>query len=324
MQKENIINRVRNFTGKKIIVVGDILLDNYIFGKVLRINPERAGYPLLTVEKEEYRLGGAGNVAVNLASLGARVDLYGAIGQDKEGEIVKELCIKRKVNLIPITSGRTIVKQRWIESSQNDYFGRADFGEINIEPITELQTRQILDALEKEKPDVLILSDYNKKIFRTNLAKSLIELANKNNFPTVIDPKPKNIKSFQNATLLCHNLKEAKEVIGDEYNTMNIEEVVKKLKNITGINSLTVTCGAEGMVTYDGQFHKIPTRSREIADVTGAGDTTTAVIALALAANTTLPESAFIANVAAGIVCNKTGTATVTQKRLINEILRRE
>jgi rfaE bifunctional protein kinase chain/domain len=311
---------VKKFDNKKVSVVGDILLDNYVFGRVSRINPERPGYPLLTVEREEYRLGGAGNVAVNLSSLGAQTSLFGVIGADLYGSIIKKLCKKRSVKLFPAISKRTILKQRWVESSHNDYFGRADFGEHNLKPINNEEIESIYKSVIQQEPEIIILSDYNKSVLKGSLGGKINNWARTKGIDVIVAPKPVNINAFKGISLICPNLKESKEIVGPIHSNKNLSEIAKQLKEVTKSKYAIITCGSKGMVSYDGTFKHIPTQAKEIVDVTGAGDTTIAALTLAISSGATLQESAFIANIAAGVVCDKMGTSTITQKRLLNEI----
>jgi D-glycero-beta-D-manno-heptose-7-phosphate kinase len=321
-EKEKLLEIAKKFGNRKVAVIGDILLDNYIYGKVSRVNPERPGYPLLTVEREENRLGGAGNVAVNFASLGADVSLFGVIGKDKQGFVIKKICKKTKVKLFAINRKRTLLKQRWIESTHNDYFGRADFGESNIKKINEQDSKMLFNEVVKEKPDVLILSDYNKGIFKGDLGSRIINWAKMHDVKVIVAPKPQNINSFHGASLVIPNLKETREIVGMEYADKEMHDIMRRLGEITECKNLIVTCGDDGIVTYDGEIGRMRTRAREVVDVTGAGDTTLAALSLAVSSGASLQEAAHIANVAAGIVCGKSGTAAVKQNELTRELMR--
>jgi rfaE bifunctional protein kinase chain/domain len=321
MEKERLVNFVKRFSGKKIAVVGDIVLDSYLFGKVSRVNPERPGYPLLMVEKEEFRLGCAANVGMNLASLGAIVSVYGCIGDDKHGIIIKEMCEKNRIKLKQVNRETTITKQRWIESTHNDYLGRADFGEEKIEPLNESLANELLNDLIKNNFEAIILSDYNKGVFKNGFAQKIIEYANSKGIITVVDPKPANALSFKGATLIRPNLSEAQIIIGEK--EQDFEVLARKLKEKVGSKEIVITCGGQGMITYDSNkgFNHIKTKARQVIDVTGAGDTVASVLTISLLAGANLVEAAHIANYAAGIVVEKMGTASTTQEELIIRIL---
>jgi len=322
MADEALIDAVRKFNGKRVAVVGDIALDYYIFGKVSRVNPERQGYPLLTVEREEFRLGCAANVAMNLASLGASVSLYGWIGDDDHGKKIWEECQKNGIRLFCVKRDKTITKQRWIESNHNDYLGRADFGEERIEPIDERQSNELFENLIANGFEAIVLSDYNKGMFKGNLSKRIINWANANNVLTVVDPKPINTMQFTGASLIRPNLSEARMIIGE--NEENLELLAKKLKDKVQSKEIVISCGSQGMIVDNGGFHHIKTKARQVIDVTGAGDTVAAVLTLSLLSSVDLVQAAKIANYAAGIVVEKQGTATVNVIELIKRITEEE
>jgi rfaE bifunctional protein kinase chain/domain len=313
-----LIEKVRKFNGKKVAVVGDIALDHYVFGKVSRINPERPGYPLLAVEKEEFRLGCAANVAMNLASLGAEVSLYGWVGEDEAGKKLWEECQKNNIRLVCVKRDITITKQRWIEINHNDYLGRADFGENKIEAIDDKSGEELFDNLIREGFEAVVLSDYNKGMFRGNLSRRIIDWANAHNILTVVDPKPINAMHFSGASLIRPNLSEAQAIIGEK--EIDFALLAKKLKDKVQSKEVVITCGSQGIIVENGEFHHIKTKARQVVDVTGAGDTVAAVLTLSLLAEADLVQAAKIANYAAGIVVEKQGTATVNADELIKRI----
>ncbi len=318
MNKDRLIKAVNEFKNRKIIVIGDIILDKYTFGKVERINPERKSAPLIKVEREEYRLGGAGNVAANLASLEVNVSLYCLFGDDYHGKIIEELCEKNKINLTHFYHRESIVKERFIEAEFGDYLLRSDSGESNLEMISQDGLNYLSSRLQNEKNvEAIILSDYNKKMFRNGAGKLLIE---NRNIPCIVDPKPENIGCFKDVDLIKTNIKEAREITGmKEADEM---AVFRDLCNKTRIKNTVVTCGKNGMICYDGkEINEIPTKTREVIDVCGAGDTCIAVIGLGFINKLKLVESAQLANYAAGIVVQKQGTATLTRHELIARIM---
>lgn len=319
-EKERLVEIVKKFNNKKVGVVGDVLLDSYLFGKVERINPDRPGYPLLKVERQEHRLGGAGNVAANLISLGANVVLFGAIGDDLYGTIFRKRCRRLRVKFIPIIEGNTLLKQRRIEITHKDYLGREDFGEAQLEKLSEKSEKRIFKVIIRERPEILILSDYNKRIFRGDFAKRLINWAKTQGISVIVDPKPDNIGSLKGATLVRPNLKEAREIVGKEYARKDIKDIIKKLKGVVDSKYVVISCGSDGMASYDEEFYHVPTEVKELTDVTGAGDTVIAALALAILSDASLAEATYISNCAAGIVVERLGTASVTQKELIDRI----
>ena len=315
--REKLIESVKSFFRYKIAVVGDIALDCFLYGFVERINPENPGAPLIRIDKEEYRLGCAGNVAENLVSLHAVASLYTVAGKDNYAEIIKNLCKDNNIFLFAEQEGETIRKQRVIEEEHGHYISREDFGESKLEAISRSTEKLLFESLDSAKIDALILSDYNKHLFRGEFGRELIALANSKRIPTIVDPKPVNIDSFYGATLICPNIHEARQIT--DYNG-NIKELTKRLKEKTGSEYVIITRGKEGLLTYDGSFYEIPTHAREVTDVTGAGDTVAAVLTLGLVSGLDIKESAQLANYAAGIVVEKAGTSQVSQEELIDRI----
>lgn len=309
---------ISQFKDKKIAVIGDISLDVYTFGEVRRINPEKPAAPLLKKIREEYRLGCAANVAANLSAINAETILYSVSGEDRAGSEIFRLCREKKIEAFMPSDGETIVKERLIEIEHNDYLARVDSGETNLNPISQDSIDQIMTNLYAFRPrDAIILSDYNKRVFGSNLAEKVIKYANEFAIPLVADIKPKNYNKFLNSTVIAPNLEEAEQMAGPR---STLEELAFRLKEKMKSKYLVITLGKDGMLTYDGSYHKMPTQAREVVDVVGAGDTVTALLALSLASEASIVEAAQIANVAAGIVVEKQGTATVTKEEILERI----
>lgn len=318
-ERERLASYVEKFKSKKVAIVGDVLLDHYLYGDASRTNPEMPGSPLLIVTGEEYRLGGAGNVAANVASLGAEVSLYGIVGiNNPASEQIRQLCKQRGIeHHLYTSSDRTIVKQRLIEKAHNNYLARIDFGERSLTPIDEESEGLIETIIRGCSAEAVILSDYNKGVFLGNLGQKIIDLANSKGMISLVDPKPINAQRFKKATVMRPNLKEAKEIVKSD---VDEQTLARMLKDFSECRYAVISCGAEGMIIYDGEFNKIPTRAAEVADVTGAGDTVAAVMTLGLISGASLLDSAHIANYAAGIVVGKRGTATTSESELIRKI----
>ena len=315
MQRAKVITN--NFKKKKIVIVGDIMLDQYIIGKVSRISPE-APVPVLEITTENYCLGGAGNVALNLEALGANYLLVGVIGDDNSGrKILEKLKDKRGVF---IDKGRpTIVKTRIIAHHQ--HVVRVD-REKRIPIAPELEMK-IINFLMNEKFDGLIISDYNKGTITESLLKNLLIYTSKNNIPVFVDPKVEHFNFYSPVTLITPNQLEVEGVLNR--NIYGDEEVEKAGKEIlTKINTkyLIITRGEKGMSVFirDNKVIHIPTVAKEVYDVTGAGDTVIATASLCLLSGADILESAVLANFAAGIVVGKLGTATVNVQELLREI----
>lgn len=316
---KNLIKIFDEFKEKKILVIGDVMLDQFLFGDSKRINPDRPGAPLLKVEMEKYILGGAGNVANNIVSLGGSCDLWSVFGNDPSGEKIKELCKESKINLENFyDKNPTIVKLRGI-GDMGHYLCRFDFGEANLKKINQEVENKILSSFSEnsDKYDFVIFSDYDKTIFTKGLVYNLINKSNSKGINSLADPKPKNIDFFKDCAIICPNEKEAEEMTQIRYS--NGKEILTKMGEALSerINSkyVVITCGKDGAFFYDkknSSYESIPTRAKAVMDVTGAGDTFAAALALSMACKANIRDCVEIANYAAGVVVGKVGTATVT------------
>ncbi len=314
MDEQKLLNILEQFKNKNILVIGDIMLDKYIWGNVSRISPE-APVQVVRVEKESYAPGGAANVANNVAALQGITSMIGIVGNDSAKERMMEELKSRKINTDGILQDQhrpTIQKVRVIGKGQQllrfDY-EKKSYLEKDIE-------KKILDFVTKriENIDAIIISDYAKGIITQNLAEQLIRLVNEKNKIIIIDPKPEHKNFYKNATLITPNNKEACEMIDiEEGNSDDIIKAGKKL--LEDLNtSLIITKGEKGMSIFEknAEVTNIPTKAKEVYDIIGAGDTVVATLALALASNASLKEAATLANHAAGITVGKIGTSTVT------------
>lgn len=317
--KKRLLALTEKFAGKNIAVVGDISLDTYFFGEATRINPEKHGAPLIKIIRKEHRLGMAANVAANVAALGASVHLYGVIGDDLPGSTVRTLASEHSLPFTHVFEGETLVKERTIEETHSHYVGRNDFGEAHLSPFSENAQSTLLTALASNRPDAIILSDYNKRAFTHHFAHRIISYAERQNILTVVDPKPENLESFTSATLLSPNLEATERMTG--LHRPHYRKLAETLRSKTRSKYVVVTLGNEGMLAYDGQtFQQIPTHAREVVDVVGAGDTVKAALALSLAADASIGEASHIANYAAGVVVERPGTAAVSLNELVERI----
>jgi len=307
---------VNEFGGKNIFIVGDLMLDKYIWGSVDRISPE-APVQVVAVQKESYVPGGAANVANNIVSLGGNAILCGVVGKDEAKNILQEQLDKEKVVSYLIEDSRpTIQKVRVV--SQNQQLLRIDYEDKKY--VEEHVEKKVLDFLKnQEEIDVIVISDYAKGIVTEQLVKQIVEHAKIKSIPVIVDPKPKHIDYYKDVTLITPNQKEALEMVEDE--SMNVDNIVELLENKIDANIL-ITRGKDGMSLYerDDKPAHIPTKAKEVFDVSGAGDTVISTIALAVATGAGLKDSAIIANHAAGVVVGKVGTSTLTAKELIDSI----
>ena len=306
-----------NFKNIKIGVVGDLMLDDYIYGTVERISPE-APVPVVNVKEEKFVLGGAANVVNNLASLGAKTICFGVIGNDANGERLLGAFADKKIDvsgLIRDKERTTIVKRRIIGSNQQ--LLRIDWEDIT--PISTFLEYALLRNIESkiDELDAVILSDYDKGVLTPMVAKEIVRMCRDRGKIVTVDPKPKNAMNYYGATSMTPNRKEAKECLGKERAT-NMEEIGKELKEKLKLDNLLLTRSEEGMSLFiEDKIVNIPTFAKEVYDVTGAGDTVISVFTLAAASGVSWHEAAKIANTAAGVVVGKMGTSTVTKDEIL-------
>jgi D-beta-D-heptose 7-phosphate kinase / D-beta-D-heptose 1-phosphate adenosyltransferase len=309
-----------DFSKARIVVVGDVMLDRYWQGDTNRISPE-SPVPLVHVRNITERPGGAGNVALNIGSLGAKATLLGNVGQDGAAMTLVNILEEAKVKccLQYLSELPTINKLRVL--SRNQQLIRLDFEE-NFHAV---DSKKLIASYQAElvKANAVIISDYGKGI--ASCAKKVITLARAKKIPVLVDPKGKDFGIYQGATLITPNLGEFEAVVG---NCSSDKDIVKKavaLVRKLEINAILVTRGAHGMslIQANGKYLHIPAHAHEVFDVTGAGDTVIGVLASALAVGQDLVSSAQIANIAAGIVVLKLGAATVSVPELRRAIQRR-
>lgn len=307
---------------EKIIVIGDLMLDKFTLGTIEKINPEKIGAPLVRVEGNYFYIGGAANVANNLASLGVKTFLYGGLGNDSFSKIFKKISKKKKnIFLRSFQIGKTILKQRLMVNGEQ--IARIDFEEKNLTKISKKLEIKILKKLKKDskKAKAIILSDYNKQIFTESISKKIINFANKKGIKTIVDPKPKNINFFKGCTAVCPNKKEAEEISGIKYSNKNRRKILEKIQKITNAEYVIVTCGEKGVIGYSKKERKeylVPTIAKKIKDVTGAGDTFASTFTFCLVSGKNFEESLSLANKAAGLAVEKTGTSTISRKELFS------
>lgn len=327
-ERKKLESVVRRFPEVKILVIGDIMLDRFIWGRVSRISPE-APVPVVLVDQrdgsETFCLGGAGNVAHNIHTLGGQVLLCGLVGDDEMGKrIIGELSDKGIENKIFIEEGRqTTVKTRIFANQQQVV--RID-RETLIHPKTHI-FEEILNFLSNKVKDFdgIIISDYGKGLLNGALIRAIIRKAKELGKLILVDPKLRNFKFYKGATLVTPNAKEASEASRIPLiDHSSIEKIGKRLLKELRCRALVITRGEEGMTLFEPQKNPVdvPTEVKEVFDVTGAGDTVIATMALALGTgqNVTLKEAATLSNFAAGIVVGKMGTSTVTKEELLNVI----
>lgn len=305
------------FDGAKILVVGDVMLDRYWFGDVARISPE-APVPVLKVSRVEERPGGAANVARNIGALGAHCTLLSVVGADEAGDCLQRLLSEQGGVTALLQRDDTIsttIKLRAVARQQQ--LLRIDF---ETPPSHEVLNAKLADfRVSLPQADVVVLSDYGKGGL-AHIAE-MIRLARAAGKPVLVDPKGDDYARYQGATLLTPNRSEFREVAGSWKNETELYEKAEKLRTELQLDALLVTRSEEGMSLYraGGALHE-PSQTREVFDVSGAGDTVIATLAVMLASGAGLPEAMRIANRAAGIVVGKLGTAVVSREEILQDI----
>ena len=302
----------------RVLVIGDIMLDRYWYGGTSRISPE-APVPVVHVKDIEDRIGGAGNVALNIAALGGEVSVIGIVGKDEAAEVIdkklKEAGVESKLE--QLSDFETITKLRVI--SRHQQLIRLDFEE----EITSFNSQVISDSLAQfiDQFDLVVLSDYNKGVLKE--AQQLISIAREAGKPIVVDPKRKEFTCYRGADLLTPNMSEFEAVVGKCHSDEEIINKAQSLMSDCELGALLITRGEHGMTLVKAQQQEalhLPAQKREVFDVTGAGDTVISVIAGALAAGEPIEHAVYLSNIAAGIAVTKLGTATVTAAELQREL----
>lgn len=321
LNMDKIVDVVNKFSGKRIGIVGDLMLDRYLFAEVRRISQE-APVPVAKVTGEKYVLGGAANVAANVASLGGAAEVFGLVGDDAKGELMIKILSEQGIEcgLSFISSRPTTVKTRLI--SGNQQIVRVDREEDHN--ISQMEEERIIKRMPAflEKVDVVVISDYAKGLVTENVAKEIIHLAAERGMKVLSDPVPETFHKFKNSYLIKPNKGEAEFIAGVKFKKdySNISEVMGILREKLDSN-FVITLGGDGMAVSEGkEVSMVPTVAREVYDVSGAGDTVIATLALGFAAGGDLKTSCLISNYCAGIVVGKIGTSTASSLELIESI----
>ncbi|MBQ4132924.1 MAG: D-glycero-beta-D-manno-heptose-7-phosphate kinase [Desulfovibrionaceae bacterium] len=317
---QELIGFTKKLVGKKVLVFGDIMLDRYLHGDANRISPE-APVPVVHIESKRKLLGGAGNVARNIKSMGGEVTLISMCGKDHAGDILAEMCEELSIDaaLLRTSKRKTITKNRIIARHQQIL----RYDEEDVTPLDPDIHTQVIQTLLGKIPafDVLVISDYGKGLVSNYFFDALRREIKKQNsgIKLVIDPKTPNYPLYDQAFLLTPNAKETSEASDLPVRTKEeIKTAGIYLKNKLHLNNLLTTLGPQGMVLFDseGEIWHIPTVAKNVFDVTGAGDTVIAAAALCLAADVPLLPACIIANYAAGIVVGEVGAACVKIEEL--------
>lgn len=331
LYKEDLKQLFNSFNDLNVLIIGDVMVDSYLWGKVNRISPE-APVPIVSVDKRENRLGGAANVALNVKSMGANPILCSVTGKDTKGaEFIGLLQQENMPDYGIVQSENRITTTKFRVIGNNVQMLRVD-EEVDTDLLkTDKDTliRRINQIIDQERIDVIIFQDYDKGIIDNELIRKIVTKANANKIPVAVDPKKKNFSRYKNVTLFKPNLKELKEGLNTDIDVNDINSIKKataQLKGLLNSNIVLITLSEHGVfVEYDNgkekSFHIIPSFVRSISDVSGAGDTVISVASLCLACNIDPEQMAFISNMAGGLVCEKVGVVPVNKEELLKEII---
>ncbi|MEI8135833.1 MAG: bifunctional ADP-heptose synthase [Bacteroidota bacterium] len=328
IKKEHIREIFKSFNNLNVLIIGDVMIDSYLWGKVNRISPE-APVPIVAVTKKERRLGGAANVALNIQALGANPILCSVIGVDYEGQSFLDLLKTQKLSQKGILKCRdriTTVKTRVIGN-------HAQLLRVDEEVETEIEpseTQQLLTLISyiinHDKIDVIIFEDYNKGLITSKLVNKVVELAKSKNIPTCVDPKKKNFNTYKGVSLFKPNLKELREGIKMDVSGDNINELQRAVSSFRvkqKAETILVTLAEKGVITNSRKVKEhITAHIRSIADVSGAGDTVISVAALCRALECSDIVTAALANLSGGLVCEQIGVVPVNKEQLLEEALK--
>jgi rfaE bifunctional protein kinase chain/domain len=313
----------RKFKGKKIAVVGDLMLDCYFWGRVSRISPE-APVPVIEVDKEFHRFGGAMNVAYNIRTLGGIPYPIGVIGNDNDGKILRRLLKEKGISdkgIVVDKKRPTTAKTRVIADKQ--HVVRID--KEKTLPVSKQTEKKLLEMLKREikNIDAVILQDYNKGVLTENLIKEIIKVADKAKKVVSVDPKFNNFFSYKYVTVFKPNLKETEDALGIRINSQSDitragEELLKRL----GCKYVLLTLSENGIALFEkGKTERrIPTQAQKVADVSGAGDTVISTLTIALTAGADIYDAAYLANYAGGLVCQEVGIVPIELDKLFNAV----
>lgn len=320
----------RRFADTHALVIGDVMIDAYIEGAIERMSPE-APVPIVTVRRRFHRLGGAANVAINIKGLGGKTTLCSVIGNDNNANAVLLLMKEHRLDtsgLIRSDNRITTLKQRILnQGKQVLRLDEESLCDLNATESDLLETH-IQKVITQEKPDIIILQDYNKGVLTEKMIRKIITLGKSYNIPIAVDPKKNNFLAYKGATLFKPNAKELCEGLGVTAKGMDdLDTATARLKNLLRCNYVMTTLSDKGiLIHYDDRHRAVrlhfPAHKRKIIDVSGAGDTVLSVAALCLAAGCDAQLFGAISNIAGGLVCEQTGVVPVDRTRLLEETLR--
>jgi rfaE bifunctional protein kinase chain/domain len=307
------------FAAQTVVVVGDVMLDHFVIGSVDRISPE-APVPVVRFTRDEYRLGGAANVAANLRALGARVEIVGVVGDDYEGQRLREVVAAQGIGTrgLIVDPGRCTTRKTRVVTTRNQQVARIDY-EGDAEATGALAT-SLADAVARatSTAGAVLISDYLKGVISQDVAAASIGAGHSRRIPVTVDPKVPHASYYAGATLVTPNHHEAEAIAHIRMrDDADVRACAARVAEVTGCENVLITRGEHGMWLHTGSADTaLPAEAREVSDVTGAGDTVIATLTLALAAGASIEDAARLANRAAGIVVGKFGPATVSAAEL--------
>ena len=317
------------FNNLNCLIIGDVMVDAYIWGNVNRISPE-APVPVFEAKKRENRLGGAANVALNIQALGATPILCGIIGNDVKGKVFNEVLENQHLStegIIQSDERLTTCKTRIISSSH--HMLRVD--EEVLEPISELDSKDLINRVKNiistKKIDVVIFEDYDKGLLNANNIQAIVHLLNEQKIPSCVDPKKDNFQNYQGTTLFKPNFKEFTSGLKEDIKKGDIKSLMEhaeKFSESNNIENVMVTLSEHGVMLYNPKIQShIPAEIRNISDVSGAGDTVISIAALAFSQGVRGKELVTLSNLAGGLVCEEVGVVPINKERLKKEFLKR-
>jgi len=328
VKKEHIREIFKSFNNLNVLIIGDVMIDSYMWGKVNRISPE-APVPIISVNKKEKRLGGAANVALNIQAMGANPILCSVIGIDYEGQAFLDLLKAQKLSQKGILKSRDrITTQKTRVIGNNHQLLRID--EEIEEDIAPAETQQLITLIsyiiQHDKIDVILFEDYNKGLITPKLISKVVELARSKGIPTCVDPKKKNFNAYKGVTLFKPNLKELREGLKLDISSDNINELQRAISSFRvkqKFDTALVTLAEKGvLINSRSEKNHTPAHIRSIADVSGAGDTVISIAALLVALHVNPIVMAAISNLAGGLVCEQIGVVPVNKEQLLEESLK--
>ncbi|GAB4318057.1 MAG: D-glycero-beta-D-manno-heptose-7-phosphate kinase [Bacteroidales bacterium] len=327
----HIIEQIQRFEGKKILIIGDVMIDSYLFGTVDRISPE-APVPVVSVQRRQNRLGGAANVALNIKAMGAEPILCSVIGSDARGDDFLKLMNEEGLAIDGIyRSGTRPTTTKFRVIGNRMQLLRVD--EESAEPLNKEEYNSLMNLLSHltdESIDAVVFQDYDKGVITPELITAVTAITGRLGIPVAVDPKKRNFKEFRGVTLFKPNLKELREGLNIEVSPLDresLENAAARLKEVTGAEWVMITLSEHGIfIRHDGVNDSdsviLPARVRSVADVSGAGDTVISIAALGLATGMNAEEIATVANAAGGLVCEKVGVVPVDKSELLTLLSR--